>query len=92
MSKADVAAAILWTGATLYAVFGGADTDTAVKDDLDSQASIETLLESGSVTIAQPVCPQRSCANVERPELCALFPGAYGTQAAFTPLNTRACA
>lgn len=25
MSKADVAAAILWTGATLYAVFGGAD-------------------------------------------------------------------
>ncbi|HWM63879.1 MAG TPA: cytochrome d ubiquinol oxidase subunit II [Solirubrobacterales bacterium] len=25
MTKADVAAAILWTGATLYAVFGGAD-------------------------------------------------------------------
>ncbi len=25
MSKADIAAAILWTGATLYAVFGGAD-------------------------------------------------------------------
>ncbi len=25
MSRADVAAAILWTGATLYAVFGGAD-------------------------------------------------------------------
>lgn len=25
MSKADVAAAILWTGATLYALFGGAD-------------------------------------------------------------------
>ena len=25
MSKADVAAAILWVGATLYAVFGGAD-------------------------------------------------------------------
>ena len=25
MSKADVAAAILWTGATFYAVFGGAD-------------------------------------------------------------------
>ena len=25
MSKADAAAAILWVGATLYAVFGGAD-------------------------------------------------------------------
>ena len=25
MSKADAAAAILWIGATLYAVFGGAD-------------------------------------------------------------------
>ena len=25
VSKADAAAAILWTGATLYAVFGGAD-------------------------------------------------------------------
>ena len=25
MSKADIAAAILWVGATLYAVFGGAD-------------------------------------------------------------------
>ena len=25
MSKADVVAAMLWVGATLYAVFGGAD-------------------------------------------------------------------
>jgi len=25
MTRADVAAVILWTGATLYAIFGGAD-------------------------------------------------------------------
>jgi cytochrome bd ubiquinol oxidase subunit II len=32
MSKADAAAAILWTGATLYAVFGGADFGAGLWD------------------------------------------------------------
>jgi cytochrome d ubiquinol oxidase subunit II len=32
MSRADVAAAILWTGATLYAVFGGADFGAGLWD------------------------------------------------------------
>ena len=32
MSRADIAAAILWTGATLYAVFGGADFGAGLWD------------------------------------------------------------
>ena len=32
MSRADLAAAILWTGVTLYAVFGGADFGAGMWD------------------------------------------------------------
>ena len=32
MSKADVCAAILWVGVTLYAIFGGADFGAGVWD------------------------------------------------------------
>src|ERR687887_1503911 len=32
MSKADIAAAILWIGVTLYAIFGGADFGAGVWD------------------------------------------------------------
>jgi cytochrome d ubiquinol oxidase subunit II len=38
MSRADVAAAILWTGATLYAVFGGADFGAGLWDLLAGDA------------------------------------------------------
>ena len=37
MSKADVAAAILWLGVTLYAVFGGADFGGGMWDLLAGQ-------------------------------------------------------
>jgi cytochrome d ubiquinol oxidase subunit II len=37
MSKADLVAAILWTGVTLYAVFGGADFGGGMWDLLAGQ-------------------------------------------------------
>ena len=38
MSRADAAAAILWTGATLYAIFGGADFGAGLWDLLAGDA------------------------------------------------------
>jgi cytochrome d ubiquinol oxidase subunit II len=54
MSKADAAAAILWTGATLYAVFGGADFGGGLWDLIAGDA---TRGERPRATIQRSLTP-----------------------------------